>query len=71
MGKKIKVRCTGRQRCENEVDLDEVLRPRPILKNLTSQCELSWDERIVLKCRFCSEGKVIIDRDMIRRVREM
>jgi hypothetical protein len=70
MGRKIKVRCNGRQRCVNEVDLDEVLCLQPVLKGPDAWCELSGNQRIVLGCRFCSEGKVIVDSDMIRRFRE-
>jgi len=62
---KIKVKCNGPNKHVNEIDLDKVLQPTVILKGKTSS-QQQIPERLVLPCKTCTEGKVIITRDMIK-----
>jgi len=65
----IKIRCNGPRQHVNEVDLGEALREQPIARqiNFTSP---DVPERIVLHCRECTEGKVILTRAMIEHARQ-
>ncbi|NLZ04338.1 MAG: hypothetical protein GXY19_04130 [Phycisphaerae bacterium] len=65
MGKIIKVRCNGPEGHVNEVDLDEVLREDVVLKQAPAREGRRIPERLVLPCRFCTVGKVIVTREMI------
>ena len=68
MGQVIKVRCNGPNRHVNEVDLDDALREDPLARGggLTSG---SGPERVVLRCRECVDGRVILTRAMIEEAR--
>jgi hypothetical protein len=65
MGKTIKVRCNGPGRHENEIDLEKVLRPTIVTKGMPAKGRRDVPERLVLACRFCTAGKVIVTREMI------
>jgi len=70
MPKFIKVKCNGPNKHINEIDLDKalgtsvVLRGGPEVQQSAVQAG-SVPERLVLNCQFCTEGKVILTRDMI------
>lgn len=61
MGRTIKVRCNGPGKHINEVDVDKCLEKQPVHKGSTAPVS----ERMVLNCRECTEGKVIVTSDMI------
>ena len=68
MNQAIKVRCNGPNQHVNEVDLAVALLEVPI----TRQADFSATdvpERIVLRCHECTEGKVIVTREMIEDAR--
>ena len=65
MSRIIKVRCNGAGRHVNEVDLDEVLREDVVLRGVPVREGLRFPKRLVLPCRLCTEGKVIVLREMI------
>lgn len=69
MGRMIKVRCNGANKHINEVDLDDALREDAIARqpNFSSS---SVPERVVLRCRECVDGKVVVTREMIERARQ-
>jgi hypothetical protein len=63
----IKIKCNGPTPHLNEVDLDKL--PQPVMVVKSSQPVHSLPqppERQVLKCRFCTEGRVVITRKMIQ-----
>jgi len=71
----IKVRCNGPDKHVNEVDIEKLIRPTPLLR-----CIISYDpsaevaapppeDRYVFKCRFCTEGRVVVTREMIEKNR--
>lgn len=69
MGRMIKVRCNGSSQHVNDVDLDNALRE----DSMARQMDLSSPfvpERIVLRCRECVDGKVILTRAMIDDARQ-
>jgi hypothetical protein len=68
MGQVIKVRCNGPNRHVNEVDVDEALREDTITRK-TDALSASAPERIVLRCRECTDGSVILTRAMIEDAR--
>ena len=68
MGQILKVRCNGPNKHVNDVDLDDILREVPIAKRADFSTP-SVPERVVLRCRECSDGKVIVTRVMIEDAR--
>lgn len=65
MGKILKVRCTGPQQHENEVDLEVVLGTDVVLHGAPIDTGRQIPHQIVRRCDVCDEGKVIITRGMI------
>jgi hypothetical protein len=65
MAKIIKVQCTGREQHVNEVDLEEILGSTVVMHGTPIDTGRPIPERIVRKCEECSEGRVIITREMI------
>lgn len=68
MARIIKVRCNGANKHTNEVDLDDAMREDTVTRR-TDFSSSSVPERIVLRCRECAEGRVIITREMIEDAR--
>ncbi len=64
MGQVIKVRCNGQGKHVNEVDLDDALNETTTLRSARVPSRLA-PERVVLRCRECTDGKVIVTRAMI------
>ena len=69
MGQLIKVRCNGPNKHVNDVELDDALREDAIAKQ-TDFSSSSVPERIVLRCRECADGRVIVTRAMIEDTRK-
>jgi len=69
MGQIIKVRCNGTIKHVTEVDLDDAMREDPIARQ-TNLSSSSVPERIVLRCRECADGRVIVTRAMIEQARQ-
>jgi len=67
MAKIIKVQCTGREQHVNEVDLEDILGPDVVMHGTPIDTGRPIPERIVRRCEVCTEGKVIITRDMIEQ----
>lgn len=63
----ISVQCTGPGRHINEIDLDNVIGSTVILDGSPIATGRPVPERIVRKCDVCSEGRVIITREMVER----
>lgn len=68
MGQVINVRCNGPNRHVNEVDLDDALRETSTLRS-ADLFSPSTPERVVLRCRECTDGKVIVTRGMVEDAR--
>ena len=65
MARIIKVRCTGRQQHENEIDLETILGTDVILHGAPIDTGRQIPHQIVRRCDVCDEGKVVITRTMI------
>jgi len=65
MAKIIKVRCTGAGQHENEIDLEDVLGPDVVVYGNPIDTGRPIPARIVRRCEFCAEGKVVLTREMI------
>ena len=50
----------------NDVDLDKVLQTDVVLRTAGISAGYDLPERLVYPCRYCTEGKVIITRAMIK-----
>ena len=61
----IKVKCTGPNRHENEVDIEGLLGTDVVLRGTPIDTGRPIPQRIVRRCAECVEGKVIITREMI------
>ena len=60
----IKVRCNGANRHVNDVDLDKAMREDTIARR-TDNSLSPVPERLILRCRECADGRVILTREMI------
>ena len=70
MAQVIKVTCNGPQQHVNEVDLDAALEPTIVLRTSPSVSSVAAvPERLVLKCRFCTEGRIVLTRRMMDELR--
>ena len=69
MAETIKIRCNGPAQHVNEVDLGEALREQPITRSVLFTSP-DIPDRIVLHCRECADGKVILTRAMIEQARQ-
>ena len=65
MAKIIKVRCTGSGQHVNEIDLDSILGATVVLHGTPIDTGRPIPERIVRRCDVCSEGRVILTREII------
>jgi hypothetical protein len=65
MAKIIKVRCTGAGQHINEIVLEDVLGPNVVIHGAPIDTGRPIPARIVRKCEICTEGKVILTREMI------
>ena len=61
----IKVRCNGPDKHVNELDLGKLLQTDPVLRLAGRAAGHDLPERLVLPCRQCTAGKVIVTRDML------
>ena len=65
MARIIKVRCNGPEKHINDVDLDAALGPTIVLRGMPAESKRRIPRRLVLPWRFCTVGKVIIERAVI------
>lgn len=68
MAEIIKVRCNGANRHVNDVDVDIAMLEVPVAREAVFSSS-DVPERIVLRCRECAEGRVIVTRAMIEDAR--
>ena len=69
MAEIIKIKCNGPNRHVNDVNLGEALREQPITRSIVFTPP-EVPDRIVLHCRECTDGKVILTRSMIEQARK-
>ena len=74
MAKIIKVRCNGPGKHVNDVDIDKLIRPTTVLRNVTydplgEAAAPPLPASYQLKCRSCTEGRVVVTREMIEENR--
>ena len=67
MANVMNVRCTGAGQHVNEVDLDVILGTDVVMSGSPIDTGRPIPPRIVRKCEVCTEGKVIITREMIEQ----
>ncbi len=65
MAKIIKVRCTGPERHENEINLDDIIGEDVVVYGSPIITGRDLPARVVRRCDVCDQGKVIITREMI------
>ena len=61
----IKVRCTGPEQHENEIDLDDVIGSDVVIYGGPIATGRDLPARIVRRCDICDQGRVIITREML------
>ncbi len=66
MARTIKIKCNGPGKHVNEVDLEKALK-KDIVLRATTQPPVVLPERVVLSCRECTQGKVIVTREMLEQ----
>jgi hypothetical protein len=64
MSQIVKKRCNGPNKHENEFKLEDLKREIPVTRkgSANSGSPINWPEELVLRCRFCAEGHVVIMR---------
>jgi hypothetical protein len=60
----IKVKCNGAGKHVNDVNLDKVFMPVLVAKGVDMTTQM-LSERLVLPCRECTIGRVILTREML------
>lgn len=65
MAKIMKVRCNSPGEHINEVDIDKITRPTIVVRGQPSQ---RLQDRYVLRCQYCTDGKVIVTKKMIEEL---
>jgi hypothetical protein len=65
MPKIIKVKCTGPEQHENEIDLDDVIGSDVVIYGGPIVAGRQLPAKIVRRCDICDQGKVIVTREMI------
>jgi hypothetical protein len=73
MARMIRIKCNGPDQHVNDVDLDKLLKPTPIVRSslFGRPRPQSSDipERLVHPCKLCTIGKVVISREIIEDYR--
>jgi hypothetical protein len=64
VSKIIKVRCTGAGQHINEIDLEGILGTDVVMYGNPISTGRPIPQRIVRRCEFCAEGKVILTQEM-------
>lgn len=63
----IKINCNGPIPHLNDMDLDKLLQPATVVRGAQSaHLHSELPEKLVQKCRFCTEGRVVITREIIQ-----
>ncbi len=65
MAKIIKVKCNGPGKHVNDVDIDKLLQQQSVLKGRAPSPGAAIPDRLMQSCKVCTEGNVIITREMI------
>jgi hypothetical protein len=65
MAKTIKIRCNGAGEHVNEIDLDKILKSDVVMRSASPAKPREIPERLVRKCKFCQEGRIVITREMV------
>ena len=65
MAKIIKVRCTGPEQHENEINLDDIIGEDVVVYGNPIATGRDLPARVVRRCDICDQGKVILTREMI------
>jgi hypothetical protein len=65
MARIIKVRCTGPEQHENEINLDDIIGEDVVIYGGPIATGRDLPARVVRRCDICDQGRVIVTRDMI------
>jgi hypothetical protein len=65
MAKILKVHCTGPERHENEINLDDIIGEDVVIYGGPIATGRDLPARVVRRCEICDQGKVIVTREMI------
>jgi hypothetical protein len=65
----LKIACNGLGQHLNEIDLDKVLQPTVVIRGWFRPKPKEIQARYVLRCQHCTEGRVVITREMIEEHR--
>ncbi len=60
----MQLECNGKKKCLNEIDLRSVLSVAQNSNAGTVNPGIDMPMRVILKCRHCTEGRVVITGDM-------
>lgn len=64
MARIIKIMCNGSGKHINEINLEKYTQPTIVVRG---EPKRALPERIVIPCQYCTEGKVIITREMMEK----
>ncbi len=72
MSRTIRKKCNGPNKHENEFNLDDLVRDIPVARVVDSNLRASDDlpPEAVMKCRFCTEGRVVFTRAELEQMVE-
>lgn len=67
MAKIVKIKCNGVGQHVNDVDLDRALEEAVAYKGAEARLP-NLPERVTLRCRVCTEGRIVITRPMLEEM---
>ena len=67
MAKVVKIICNGAGQHINDVDLDRALEEAVAYRDTKARLQ-NLPERVTLRCRMCTEGRIVITRKMLEEM---
>ncbi|MBS1812843.1 MAG: hypothetical protein JST84_32045 [Acidobacteria bacterium] len=61
-------KCNGANKHDNDFTRDDLLRKTPVAKSASPYASVELPNKLVFKCRVCTEGRVVFTRSDLERV---
>ncbi len=68
MSQIIRKKCNGAYKHDNEFKLTDLILQTPMVREFSGNSREAVPEQIVMKCRTCTEGRVVFTRSELERL---
>ena len=68
MSQLIRKKCNGQGKHDNDFTRDELLRKLPVTRSAPASASDDLPNELVLKCRTCTEGRVVFTRSELEAI---